>query len=425
MSFVPTARFPRFFFAILALLCATVCADGWPQWRGPMRDGHVPVGVAVPTDLTAHKVLWHIPLGEGVASPVVSGGRVFYIDNQQGQETVHGADAMSGKVLWSEPLDAVTHDSQSPPGPRCTPLADEDRVYAQSCRGELRCVNATDGRLIWRTSYVRDLGAIFIGEKGPATGARRHGYTGSPLIDRDHLITEAGGVHGAALVCFDKRTGAIIWKSQDDIPGYAAPVLANLGGIRQVVAFMADGVIALDVATGNLLWRVPVKTALGRNVTAPVVVGDRVVVSSYQAGIIGIKVTKQGQLFDAHNDWTNKDAAINFSNPVAVGEFLYGVGPAKNLICVNIRTGRQVWSQDGYFPRSSGGTAHAGMIVMGNNILILTDNGESVLIAADPTHFRQIGRTRVCGNTWCNPAYADGNLYLRDSHDLWCIRLLP
>jgi outer membrane protein assembly factor BamB len=63
--------------------------------------------------------------------------------------------------------------------------------------------------------------------------------------------------------------------------------------------------------------------------------------------------------------------------------------------------------------------------VMGNNILILTDNGELVLIAADPAHFRQIGRTQVCGNTWCNPAYANGNLYLRDSHNLWCIRLLP
>lgn len=409
-----------------AALCfaATAMAADWPQWRGPDRTGYVPAGAPVPLNLDLHKILWHIDIGDGVASPVVAGGRVIYIDNQKAKETVHAADAQTGKEIWNHALDDVTHDQQSKPGPRCTPLMDGDRVYAQSCRGELHCLDAADGKLIWRISYVRDLGAIFIGEKGKAEGASRHGYTGSPLIDGDHLIVEAGGQHGAAIVCLDKKTGKVIWKSQDEMPGYAAPIEAELLDSRQIVAFMAESVIGLDPADGKLLWRVPVKTALGRNVTTPNVIGDRVLVASHQAGLVGIKVTKDTGGYAAEAEWIAKDLAINFSSPVAVGDYLYGVGPSKNLICVNIRTGKQTWSKDGFFPGTPGGSTHAGFIVMDKNIMALTNPGELVMFTADSKEFHLIGRTQVCGQNWCNPAYADGKLFLRDAHSLVCVELL-
>ena len=145
---------------------------------------------------------------------------------------------------------------------------------------------------------MKDFGAVFIGEKGKAEGASRHGYAGSPVIDGDHLIAEVGG-KGAAVVCFDKKTGKVVWKSQDEMPGYAAPVVETLGGTKQVISFTAGGVMGLGAADGKLLWRVPVKTALGRNVTTPVVVGDTVLVASHQAGLLGVKVTKDTNGFKA------------------------------------------------------------------------------------------------------------------------------
>jgi len=408
----------------LLLIGSAVLAEDWPQWRGPDRTGYVPQGEPVPANLDLHKILWHVGIGDGVASPVVGGGKVIYLDNQQGKETIHAVDAGSGKELWRQPLDEVTHDQQSKPGPRCTPLIDGDRVYAQSCRGELHCIAASDGKLIWRASYMRDFGAIFIGEKGNAQGASRHGYAGSPLIDGDHLIVEAGGQHGAAIVRLEKRTGKVVWKSQDEMPGYAAPIIGEILGARQIIAFMADSVIALDPQDGKLLWRVPVKTSLGRNVTTPVVVGDRVLVASHQAGLVGIKVSKDSGGYVADAEWDAKDSAINFSSPITVGDYLYGVGPAKNLIRVDVHTGKQTWSKDGFFPGTSGGSTHAGFIVMDKNILILTNPGELLMIAADPKEFRLIGRAQVCAQNWCNPAYADGKLFLRDAHELMCVELL-
>jgi outer membrane protein assembly factor BamB len=408
----------------LLLGCTSSFAADWAQWRGPDRTGHVPAGVAVPKDLSTHNVLWHVSIGDGLASPVVSGGKVFYIDNQHGKETVHAADASSGKQLWSETLDEATQDRQSKSGPRCTPLADGDRVYAQSCRGELHCLNALDGKLIWKLSYVKDFDAIFIGEKGKASGASRHGYAGSPMIDGEHLIVEAGGQHGASIVCLDKHTGSVIWKSQSDMPGYAAPIEATLLGTKQIIAFMAEEVIALNPTDGALLWHSPVKTSLGRHVTTPVVVNDMVMVASHQVGLIGIKISKEGETFKADQAWVAKESAINFSSPVVVDGYLYGAGPSQNIVCVDVKTGKQMWSKDGYFAGSAAGSVHAGFMVMGSNILVLTDRGELVMIAADSRECNQIGRAQVCGINWCNPAYADGKLYLRDAASLWCVRLM-
>ena len=410
----------------LPLLFATVLslsAADWPQWRGPNRDGHAPANSKLISKLPEQpKVVWKVKVEAGLASPIVAGDKVIHFDAANKKETLHALDRETGKKLWSTPIDETFHDNQGPDGPRCTPLVDGERVYAVSCRGRLVCLNISDGKEVWSKSYTEDFGAIFIGEKGNVPGAGRHGNNGSPLIVGDRLYAAAGGTNGAGVICLDKRDGKLIWKSQDDQAAYAPPVIAKLGGVEQLVCFMVEGVIGLDPAKGDLFWRVPIKTAYGRHVTAPVWHEDVVVVSSHQAGLIGTKVTgKKGE-----QAWVSKENAINTASPVSVGGYLYGIGPRKNLICVEIATGKQMWSKDGYI-QSSADKAYGGFMVVGENILCLTDTGSLVMFAASPQEFKEIGQAQVCGVNWCNPAYADGRLYLRDGNkgpgELMCLDL--
>jgi hypothetical protein len=409
----------------LAALGGSCPAADWPRWRGPDGTGHVPPGVAVPASLPAEpRVLWQVKIGPGLASPVVSGGRVFYLDNQEGQETAHAADAATGRSLWSAPLDEAFKDRQSVPGPRCAPVADGPRVYVQSCRGEFRCLGAADGQVVWRVNFVKDFGAVFIGEQGSAVGAARHGYTGPAVVDGDRLIVGVGGTRAASVVAFDKATGRPLWKSQDDIPGYAGPVLATLGGVRHVVQFTADGVIGLSAADGTLLWRVPIKTSFGRHAVTPVVVDDLVVVSTYTAGLMGIRVTKEDGAMKAEKAWAERPLAINFASPVAVGPYVYGVGPAGTFFCADARTGQAAWTEKGFFSRFGRG-AYASLLVMRDNLLVLAEGGQLLLVAADPKECRTLGQAQVCGQNWCHPAYADGKLFLRDADHLRCVPLVP
>ena len=412
------------------ILGALVCRGGdWPQWRGPDRTGHVPAGIPVPEKLPAEPhYLWKFKIGESFASPVVAAGKLVYADNQGAKETIHAIDADTGKEFWRVQIDDVHKDSQGPPAPRCTPLIDGDRVYAQSCKGEFQCLNLADGKVVWRVSFTNDFGSIFIGEKGQAPGATRHGYNGSPLVVGEYIFVTVGSTNGASLVCFKKKTGDIVWKSQNDQAAYSPPVLATIHGLEQIVYFTCDGVIGLEMKTGKLLWRMAIKTAFARHAVTPVIFENVVVVSSHQAGLIGVRISKEGDAFRAEQAWVSNEMAVNFASPVAVGKYLYGVGPTKNLFCVEIPTGKVQWSKDGYFPGSAD-KAYAGFLVMGKNILSLTDAGELVLFAAAPAEFKEISRLQVCAQTWCVPAYANGKLYLRDgirnTGELMSVELMP
>jgi outer membrane protein assembly factor BamB len=413
-------KFRMFFCAVL--LAGHGHADDWPRWRGPQGDGHVAASAKVPESLPAEpRFTWRKKIGFGLGSPVVSRGVIYYLDNLENTETVHAADAATGVDRWSVPLDEAFKDNQSPAGTRSTPLVDGDRVYVTSCRGEFRCLDVANGKTIWGVNFGRDFNAMFTGEKGTTPGAGRHGNTGSPMVEGDRIFVAVGGSEGASVVCFNKRDGKLIWKSQSDIPGNGGPVVATVAGRKQVLAFTVDAAVGLDFENGALLWRVPVKTSFGRHVASPIAVGDTVIVGSHQAGLIGIRVARDGDTFSAEPAYTEKRIAINFSSPVVREGFIYGLGPAATIFCADAHTAEQKWS---YALPAAANKAHAGFIVFKQNLLVLTDTGDLFLMACDPAAFRLIGKLKVCGENWCNPAYADGRLFLRDKDELLCLELL-
>ena len=407
--------------SLMLTFLATVHSADWPQWRGPQGTGVVPVSDILTSLPDDPKSTWHFPIGDGFASPVVSGGKVFYLDNQDKQEIAHALDAATGKEIWKEAV-YESHQDGFGSGPRTTPLVDGDQVYFQSAKGEFQCRNAGDGKLLWRTNFVDDFGAIYIGEKGDAAGASRHGATATPLIHKEIIIVQVGSANGASIVAFNKLDGKVVWKSQNDQTAYASPIMTEIGGVVQYLAFTCEGLIGLAPDSGALLWRQPMTTRMGRHVTTPVVIGDLVVVASHQLGLVGTRVLKEGDKWMAREAWANKKILMNFSSPVVVGEYLYGLGSNKDLICVDPKTGEPTWSQTGIVSTSAE-QAEAAFLIMGKNIATLTDGGEFVLFAADPKEYKEISRIQVCGKTWCNPAYADGKLYLRDAKELRRVEL--
>src|SRR4029079_7095278 len=153
--------------------------------------------------------------------------------------------------------------------------------------------------------------------------ATRRGNNGSGVIDGGRIVLPVGSTSGASLVCFDKLTGKVQWKSGDDEAAYSSFMVATLAGIRQVVAFTADALLGADVATGKILWRVPLKTNAKRHAASPVILGDRVVVNSHTIGLVCFKIAKDGPGIKATQEWVNKDLKINLATPVVVGDYLY------------------------------------------------------------------------------------------------------
>jgi outer membrane protein assembly factor BamB len=394
----------------LSLVCihGLLMAVDWPQWRGPERTGHAAPDSAALASLPQNpKVLWKLNIGGGFSSPVVAAGKLAYLDAQDGKEVAHVIDAATGKEIWRAPFSDLFEDEWGP-GPRSTPIIDGDRLYAQSCKGEFRCFNLEDGKVLWGTSFEKDFGVTFLGSKANEGTASRRGNDGSPVIDGERIFVPVGSPSGASLVCFDKRTGKILWKSQNDEAAYASLMTATLAGIKQVVYFSADALMGIEGSSGKLLWRVPLRTDAKRHAATPIIYGDTVMVNSHTLGVVCLKIAAVPEGLKATTAWVNKEMKINISTPVLVDHFLYSQGPGREYVCVDALNGKLAWSRDGF------GEKYSSTIAIGNKLLVLTDRGELVMVAAEGGKCTEQGRMQICGKTWNHPACADGKLYVRE-----------
>jgi len=406
----------------LALLAASARAGDWPQWMGPQRDGHAaadtPAVEQLPPEL---KVLWRKKIGGGFSSPVVAGGKLVVFDENGREEVVRMLDAKTGSEIWSVPIGDVYRDEWGA-GPRSTPLIDGDRVYVQSCKGEFRCLNLAEGSVIWGVSFEKDFGVKFLGSKANEGTAARRGNNGSATVDGNSVIVNVGSTNGATLVCFDKSNGKVLWKAGNEEAAYSSPMVATLAGVKQVVSFTADALMGVERDHGTILWRIPFVTNAKRHASTPVIFGDTVIVNSHTIGLVGTKIVREGGELRAVPLWANKALKINLSTPVRVGDYLYDEGPSQNYICADVRTGRTMWQAPGFGTR---GTENSSTIAVGKNLLVLTDSGELVLVAARSDQYTELSRVQVCGKNWNYPALAGSRLYVRDARELICYDLSP
>ena len=134
-----------------------------------------------------------------------------------------------------------------------------------------------------------------------------------------------------------------------------------------------------------------------------------VVVNSHTFGTIAFRIEKAGDGCKSTRAWSNPEMKINLATLVEVGGNLYGHGPAKNFVCLDSNTGKARWTQPGF-----GKEVSATVALDDKTLLVVTDQGELVLIAADPAGYKELGRAQVCGKTWSTPAIANGAVYVRE-----------
>jgi outer membrane protein assembly factor BamB len=252
---------------------------------------------------------------------------------------------------------------------------------------------------------------------GPGA-ANRRGNSGSAAISGDRIFIQIGSTNGASIAAFDKVQGRLLWKSQNDLTSYASLMTGTLGNRHQVIGVTCEGLLGLEAASGEALWRIPFKTGANRNVLTPVLDGNGILFASYTTGLRRVVLEADGSKVRATQSWLNPDLKINLSTPVLVGRHLYGHGPDKDFVCVDASTGAIQWRQTGF-------NHYASTLASGSRLLVLNDMGEVILLEASPTRYTELGRFQACGKTFSHPAYAHGILYTRDSRELVAWPLQP
>jgi outer membrane protein assembly factor BamB len=407
--------------AVLAVLSfvvtgsSVVCADDWPQWRGPNRDGvSRETGLLKEWPKEGPKLLWQVKdLGGGFSTPSVVGGRLYLMANKGSEdEFVKALDVKDGKEIWSTRIGKVGNPKQQPnySAARSTPTVEGDVLYALGSDGDVACLDAT-GKVRWHVSLRTDFGGK------PGIWA----YAESPLVDGDALVCTPGG-KDATLVALNKKTGQVIWKCvvpEGDEAAYASAIVIEAAGARQYVQLLQKGLVGVDAKTGKLLWRYakPV-SPFNANIPTPVADAGAIYVAAAGTGGGAVKVKTSNGGIEAEQLYFESKLPTAIGGTVKIGDFLYGT-TGQALLCLEFATGKVKWQDRALGPAS--------LCYADNRLYLHGENGDMALVEAVPESYRERGRftppdqpKHTNEKAWAYPVVANGRLYIRDLGALWC-----
>ena len=380
--------------------------NDWPQWRGPNRDGiSQESGWLAAWTPQGPSRLWEGSVGVGYSSFAVSQGRLYTMGNVADKDSVFCFDALTGKPLWKHEYPCAAKDPQGYHGTRCTPTVDGARVYSLSRHGHFFCLDSATGQVKWSKDFERDFGA-----QPPMWG-----FAGSPLIEGDWVLTEAGGNKSPSVVAFNKVTGEEVWRAGSDAAGYASLIPLNLGGERCFLQFSTDHLICRKMKDGTELWRLPWKTEYGVNAATPIIHGDEIFISSgYNYGCALLKATPSS----VQQVWRNKNMRNHVNSCVLLDGFLYGYDESE-LKCLAWKTGEVEWSTKAY---GKGAVQSAG-----GKLILYGQNGKLGLATPNPRAFKEICSFQALTgqDTWANPVLANGILYVRSLDKMAALDVRP
>lgn len=355
------------------------------------------------------RLLWTVEsLGEGYSTPSLAGGRLFVMGNRDGSEWVFALDpAADGKKLWAARVGSVRHEGGRYPGPRSTPTVDAARVYALGMNGDVVCLDAADGAILWRRDLVNDFGGR----------VQRWGYSESLLVDGPWVLCTPGG-DDAMIAALDKLNGNTVWQSpRGGRAGYASIVKATIDGVEQYVQFMADGVVAVEADGGKPLWRYDAPANRTANVATPIVEGDSVfAASAYGTGGGRVDLKRTAGNFDVREVYFTRRMQNHHGGVILIDGYLYGASNPGILTCIDWESGEIAW-QD----RKPG---KCSLLYIDGMLIARSEDALVSLVAARPDRFELLGQFRepqsTGAPTWPHPVVSDGRLYLRDHDVLYC-----
>ena len=375
----------------------------WTDYRGPARAGSYDQA-EIRTDWSPDgpPELWRQQIGGGYASMVVADGLVFTIEQRRNREVVAAYSVEDGQQAWEHGWTSRFSESMGGDGPRATPTWSNGRIYALGANGDLVCLLAADGELLWRRNILRDAGAANL----------TWGMSAAPLVVDDMVVTLPGGRGGKSVIAYDKATGEVRWASLSDKAGYVSPQVAELAGRRQLLVVSGTRVLGASLTNGDLLWSHPWKTSYDANCAQPLVVdGEHVFVSSgYGHGATLLKIVANGDTLAAEEIWFNRNMKNKFNPSVLAGGVIYGLDEGI-LVALDVQTGERHWKQGRY--------RHGQLLHAGRHLIVLSEQGDLALVEATPEEYRELARFEaIPGKTWNVPAMSDGLLFVRNQTEM-------
>jgi outer membrane protein assembly factor BamB len=419
----------------------TESAADFPQFLGPNRNGTY-AGIELSPDWTRQspQVLWRQPIGQGWSSFAIRNGFAVTMQQVGELECVSCYRVDNGTLVWNYSIPRRHENILGGIGPRSTPTIYGGRVYAQGALGNVCCLDGATGKPLWEVDLLK-LGQIPVAESINGRGERIQieqsnltwGRAASPLIWKDWVILPLSAQH--TLVALDVESGSEVWRSRTgQPPSYSSPMVAEIHGQSQILVVNESTVTGHAAQDGTELWSHahPGNSGGDANTSQATVLGENRVLLSKGYGLGGevieisqLESPREGSIdAGAANDrwrvatlWKSQQVLkTKLTNPVVRDGCAYAISN-EVLECVDLSTGSRRWRAPERF-------GHGQVLLVGGHLLAHTEDGELILIDADPATYRERGRVKtISGVCWNTIAMFGDKVLVRSDIEAACLRL--
>lgn len=239
-------------------------------------------------------------------------------------ELVEMVNSVPARLVWS----ASIGDGADEQRVKLVPFVERDRVYAASRSGEVRALQADNGRSVWSVDTELEISG------GPGAGE------GLVLF----------GTSNGEVVALDRDAGQEKWRAQVSSEVLSVPKASR--GV--VVVHTIDGkLFGLDAETGSEKWvydrSIPVLTLHGSS--SPVIV-DGYVICGFASGKLVMLDLEKGDLLwevtvSAPSGRSELERMVDIDgDPLVIGDVVYAVTYQGEMTAVSIHTGIVLWRRN-------------------------------------------------------------------------------
>ena len=397
---------------LVAFFAGGAVAQPATGWRGINRDGVFHETALLKSwPAEGPHLLWSVEgVGKGWSSPVVSGGKLFITGmDEEEQNEMLAAYTLEGNLIYRVKYGVPWHKSY--PDTRTTPTVANGKVYVISGTGEVVCINANNGEIVWAVNGKSAFGAM----------PNVWGIAESPLVFDNKVVFTPGG-NQTTMVALDAATGKTIWTTETlrDSASFVSPILINHNGIKQIIGFSESYIYGVNPKTGEMIWKfnewdfTPDGGMDGIITNSPLYRDGKIFISNAYG--------MRAHLLELNNEatgvkalWRNDSLSVQTGGMVLLGDVVYGSNYITNSkgdwAAIDWNTGKTLYK--------TAWEGHSkGSIITADGMLYCYEErqGKVALVRPNPEKFDIVSEFRIkkgAGGHWAHPFIHNGVFYIR------------
>ena len=404
----------------------------WGQWRGPISTGEAPHADPPVTWSDDSNIAWKVATeGEGIATPIVWGDRVFLVsavptdrvgDSPPTQDEraltqtpptvfqfkVICLNLETGKKVWENvAIEKVPHEGRHKTSAyaAASPMTDGQQLIVSF--GSIGIFSySLEGEKQW---------SIDLGDMHTRKG---WGEATSPVLVDGKVVMNWDNEDQSFIYTLDAENGDTVWKVVRDEPTtWATPLIIERDGKKQVVTNGTNQIVAYDLASGEEVWNAKGTTL--NAIPCPVPFQDKVIFMGGYRGhrAVSIQVGSQGQ---SEQIWELGRGTPYVPSPLLLGSRLYYTqGNQMILRCANVEDGELIFGPQ-RLTEGRGGLY--GSPVSANGRIYIASREGTTVVFDDADTYKLLSSNKLDDQFDASPVPVGDRLLLRGRKFLYCIQ---